>query len=418
MRPPLQIMTSLLSHANLEGTALSSLFFLAMLFYLMTAKFNEDRKLKMVFAIGFVVRCLIVVLDQSLLLFPYGWDDYYSTALILKSNILHGYPLLENITESMHVWSYALFSAFFYTIFGDHQILMRLINAFLSVLAAERLYHLSLELTDDHKISRIASTIMIFFPSFIVYGTLDMRDALLLFLSMDLLLRVIRFINDKKVIWTVFIIELLLTFFLRNQNIILFSGIFLTYLLILIVSKTNKARRLIYLSLITLVLAAVFIQLDRSNFFDLLLDYIKRDMRYRASFGGSSYLTHLDYTSWSDIFHWMPIRFVYFVFGPFPWMIGNIFMVYAFVEVLFFIFCCYLSLTRTARSTALQKPDVLYFLLCYAFIGLLGNAVIDSNFGTAIRHRLNYIFVFFILAAIPLAKQYRGIGRLINPEKS
>lgn len=414
MPRPLEIISLFLSYTNLEATALSLLFMLAILFYLLTFKFNDNRQLKTILAIGFVIRCVVAVLDQSLLLFPYGWDDYYSTALILKHNILHGYPLLENITESMHVWSYALFSSFFYIIFGDYQILMRLINAFLSVLAVERLYYISNELTGDHRVSRIAAAIMMFYPSFIVYGTLDMRDALLLFLSMDIILRLTRHINGKKIVWILFILELLITFALRNQNIVLFSGIILTYFIIVILRLANFRRKVLYLSAIGLALVLLFIFLDRVQFFDALLSYIKRDMRWRSSFGGSSYLTFIEYNTWADIFYWAPVRFIYFLFGPFPWMITNVFMIYAFLEVLFFLFCFFLSFTRHAYAVAGRKPKIYIFLLCYAFIGLLGNAIIDSNFGTAIRHRLNYIFIFFVLAAIVFAKSKINIHSILG----
>ena len=45
-----------------------------------------------------------------------------------------------------------------------------------------------------------------------------------------------------------------------------------------------------------------------------------------------------------------------------------------------------------------------YLVFSFALAGLLANAVVDSNFGTAVRHKLNYIILLFPFALMYLRK--------------
>jgi len=319
---------------------------------------------------------------------------------------LNGYPLFENVDVSIHVYSYALFSSLFYIFFGDHQIIMRLINAFLSVLAAERCYYISRELIDDHKSAKFATIIMLFYPSFIVYSILDMRDSLFIFLSVDALLRVTKFLNSHSYNWFVLTVEIIVLYILRTQNIYLFPAILLTYILLNTFLKIGLKKKIIVLFSVLVFTIILILVATKLQFTDILLDYINRDMRYRASFGGSSYLPDVEYQNWYDILRMAPVRLIYFLFGPFPWMINNSFMLFAFLETIYFTFLLLMATQKYAVKAYYQNHKIYLILFSYGLVGLILNSIIDSNFGTAIRHKLNYIFVFFIFAAISL-KNYQ-----------
>jgi hypothetical protein len=57
------------------------------------------------------------------------------------------------------------------------------------------------------------------------------------------------------------------------------------------------------------------------------------------------------------------------------------------------------AFSREARQLYSRHPRLYLFLFLFAAMGLFSSAVIDSNYGTAIRHKMNFIFIFFIFSA-------------------
>ncbi len=198
------------------------------------------------------------------------------------------------------------------------------------------------------------------------------------------------------------IVDIFLLLFLRTQYFYLLPAICITFLLFLGILNFKSIKLILFL-FTAFVFGLFFVNMLIAYDIDSsLLRYINNDMIFRASYGGSAYLTEIEYTSWIDILKLMPLRVLYFVFGPFPWMITNVFTGLAFLENLFFILLLIISFSKSFRNLWILKKKYFLFLLCYAIIGFIGNAIIDSNFGTAIRHKLCYIFVFFIFSSFEL----------------
>jgi hypothetical protein len=353
--------------------------------------------IRMILLLGFLARALIAVIDHHVILFPYPWDDYYSTAMIIKKNIVLGYPWLHNINTTIHIVSYSLASSFVYFLFGDHQILMRIINSFLAVLAGARIFKISNLLFKNQRAAYYSLIIFIFYPSIIVYTVIDMRDSLILFITVDGLYRIVGlFFRSSAKNKNLLVFEIFLLFFLRTQYIVLFSFILLLYIIIRLFT-VGKYRLLAWSLSLLIVLAAIYLLIN-AVYFQNLLGYINRDMKGRT-LGGSFYLEGIEYRTWVDVVRWTPLRMLHFLFGPFPWRITNSFMLLGFLESSFLLLLVLGSIKSFQLVTDLQSKKAIVVLVLFAVVGLAGNALIDSNYGTAIRHKINYIYVFIILAS-------------------
>ena len=137
-----------------------------------------------------------------------------------------------------------------------------------------------------------------------------------------------------------------------------------------------------------------FLNLEISNKF---LSYSTREMEWRSS-GGSAYLQSMRYDSWIDILRYIPVRFIHFTFGPFIWEIKNIFHLFAFLEAILIIMFFYYTLKTFSKYKNKYNFNLQILLLLFGFFGLISNAIIDSNYGTAIRHRMIYVPIFIIFA--------------------
>jgi hypothetical protein len=135
-----------------------------------------------------------------------------------------------------------------------------------------------------------------------------------------------------------------------------------------------------------------------------VFNYINATLYSRIE-GGAAYLQGFKYTSWLDVFKYLPLRFVYFTFGPLPWHIDNLFMLLSFFEVLFLSFFIILTLKFWMLKDKANFKYILLLLL-FGLLGLAANSLMDSNYGTAIRHRMNFVFVFLIFGSAYL-QQFR-----------
>lgn len=366
--------------------------------------YKQDNTLGLILFAGFVLRAVIAMLDEQFAILPYTWDDYFTTAVHIKDNFLTGYPLFNNINMSIHIKSYSTFSALWYVLLGNYEIVIRLVNSFLGVLVIERIFQICRNLQIETKSTYFVTALVAFWPSFILFNSLNMRDTLIIILSIDMVYRFLKQM-DRQSLWNLLIIALEFAFLavLRIQNIMVYLAVFATFIFITKILRYQMRRVFRPLPLM-FIGAAIFLLLKLSGTIDAVFQYISIEMAGR-SIGGSAYLVGQSYESWVDVIKYAPIRFVYFSFGPFPWQVRNAFMLISFVESVAFIILFFAAFKYIFQNE-LQRSDKVNFLIYFALIGLATNALIDSNFGTAIRHKMNYIVIFMIFA-VPYLRQLR-----------
>ena len=116
----------LLGTANALGTMLA----LACAITVLLLTPREEKALRGVVVAAFVVRAIVVLIDENMELLPYRWDDYHTHAILIKENILSGMSPFHGIHASLHVMSYSFFSSLVYLIVGNLEIAVRMLNAF------------------------------------------------------------------------------------------------------------------------------------------------------------------------------------------------------------------------------------------------------------------------------------------------
>jgi hypothetical protein len=386
----------MLLFVNIE-MALSALLIIILLLWVLLIDRNPS--VKRIVAISFIIRVAIALFEHYGALTSYGWDDYFTIAIQIKKNIQNGYPLFANINESIHGISYGVVCAYVYCLFGEHQIIMQILNCFLGAILADRVFNICFRLTSDEQSSIIASFITAFFPSFMMFCALDMRDAIIFYLTAEMLFRISEIMagSGLKNVWML-LFEIIALYFLRTQYLILFTLIFLVYFFIRSNFYKKLSLRILVISILSTLVWLGYKELQEYGFFPVLFRSVNADMAWRAA-GGSAYLSGVSYETWWDVLRWTPIRLLHFAFGPFPWTINNLFMMLAGIESFILVLLTLAAFSKKARLLYYKNQQLYLFLLLFAVMGLFSSAVIDSNYGTAIRHKMNFVFIFFILAA-------------------
>ena len=359
-----------------------------------------DKSLLYLLIISFILRLIVIAFDTHFHFLQYSWDvdNFNMTALKIKNNFINNVPIFHKTNVSLSVKSYSFFVSIFYYFLGEHQSIIRIINAFIGILTVAKIYQICLEIFDDIKTARLAAFLVSFFPAMIIFTSINMRDSLIFYLSMAIIFRFILFSKSKRrfLNFFFFALDLILLILLRNQYIFLFALIFIFYFLFIFLRKLqlSKIKFILFSTLLIVLFMFTFLNLEISNKF---LSYSTREMEWRSS-GGSAYLQSMRYDSWIDILRYIPVRFIHFTFGPFIWEIKNIFHLFAFLEAILIIMFFYYTLKTFSKYKNKYNFNLQILLLLFGFFGLISNAIIDSNYGTAIRHRMIYVPIFIIFA--------------------
>ncbi len=365
--------------------------------------FKNRDKIYLIMLAGFVLRLLFILLDNNFDFLPYDWDttEYHLIAMQIKENILAGNNIFSNVSTSISYRSYSFFSAILYLIFGSHEIVIRIFNAFLGILIAKKVYDIVLLTKLNDKIATYVAFLVTFWPSFFLFTSINMRESLIIFITCDLIIRYIKLYSKKEYHFIILAVDFILLALLRKQNLPLYLFIIILHFLFEQFRKKSKRFKLTAGLIIVILIFCGIIIID-SNLDLLSFKYFAAQMEARTR-GGSAYLEWMEYDSIIDIFKYLPLRFLYFTFGPFIWDIENLFMFFVFLQSSVLIVLSLLT-AKYFYDSGFKANREMIFLLMFMLIGLAANSLIDANYGTSFRHRMPYIIPLFIFSSVYLKR--------------
>jgi hypothetical protein len=321
-----------------------------------------------------------------------------------KNNILAFRPIFYNISESTSVKSYSLFVSLVYLFFGSLEINIRIINAFIGIYIAKKAYDITLISGLNKNAANWVLYLLSFWPSFILYTSINMRDPLIIFLTLNLIKRFFLLSKQKIVNTTILALNLFFITYLRKQNLPLLILIFISYFIFKKIIKKNSFYKILAFILLIIFIIGVFYVINTNMFNYLSFKYIENEMEGRTR-GGSAYLEWINYNSFFDILRFLPLRIAYFLFGPFVWdlKINSVFILFSFIESFIFLGLFIFGFKNILDKRNLYNNKLL-FLLIFLVIGSAGYASITANYGTAIRHKMTFMVIMFIFISQSLAK--------------
>ena len=339
--------------------------------------------------------------------FPYTWDEqrYHDLAVGVAdywSGIAPSLPIQAGSPDI----AYSAVSAFFYTIFGAHTLTMRVVNSFFGALVVVYVYRIGKHVFEHEVIATRAALAVCLVPSYVLFTSLHMRDSSIWLLTMVLVRHLLRWLSNHRFaeLFPVFLSAALICA-LRPANLPLLAAVVLPFLGFGYLSRyRNSFLGLPFAAcVVPLFLVAVLYYSIRHEFagFQLLsLDYLSAEMQWRSSVGSSTYLPGTGYSDWGQVLTSLPARLIHFTFGPFLWGVENASQLLSALESCLFIAMSIAAVKRLWSSRRwIENPELILFLCWFAFMGLAANAIADSNYGTAIRHRMPYSWVLVLLFA-------------------
>lgn len=354
--------------------------------------------------LAFFIRILYVFAYDLFPFLPYQPDaDMYNyEAQRIWENIQRGLPIYYDIRHSLSIQSYSFFLSIIYGVFGFIPMLAQFINVFISLFSVILIYKIVMEVFENESIATLASILILFYPSFIAFTSFILRDALMMFLMVSLLFVFVRLYKGNSRIRNVFFFLIILALIgaLRNQNLYLYSVFFLSFVLYLILKSSRPKWMKITILFFLISGLVAFLSFNQEMFFSVLT-YPFRAQPLRVE-GGSAYLTEMQYDSLLNTLIALPIRFIYFTYGPFLWLVYSPSMVLSAVEGMIILVSTWLTWHYFRRKKLVINHKLQVLLISFCITGLMANAMVDSNFGTAVRHRVDYVIFLLIFASASL----------------
>ncbi|MDJ1431978.1 hypothetical protein [Halostagnicola sp. A-GB9-2] len=321
---------------------------------------------------------------------PYNWDigSFHSAGVDLIQGSLP--------TASTTVTSFGTFQGLLYVAFGVNTTVVSIANSFIAVLIPIPVVYLASKLYGDILTStRGLVALVLFLPLPFFFLTIPMRDALSTFTVLCTLALIVHVLSTRDVLMGLPLACLLaVTYLLRPEwGMVLFLGFLAGATIVLYNTFEIQTSYPTLLATGGLLGGLGFVLFAE---FMYSFDRVNAELSYRSS-GGAVYLEGMQYSSWLDFLVAAPGRAIYFQFAPFPMHIETVYHALAFISTVYIV----VFVISAARSLYVCETDevVLVILLVVYLAGITGYGLINSNFGTNVRHRIPFTFLLLVFAA-------------------
>lgn len=337
--------------------------------------------------------CVALLLHASFALLvpalPWVWDigQFHGAAL----DVLAGNPLRESET----VASFAGFQALVYATFGRNVIVLSVINGLLAVLVAVPACDIARHLYPKMESTTGLATVVLFLPLPFMMLTIPMRDALGVLCFFLVLAATVRLLVTGRWLPVVLAAPLLGMLQLIRPELVVISLAGVGSAIAVELLSGFIGRRPSFRSLVAVGVPTGLCVLPVVGPY-LPVDGLTGRVTFRAQ-DDSAYLQGVTYETYHDVVLTAPVRALYFQFAPFPGQISDTFDVFAVAMLPLLVIIAVAAIRSGARC---ERPLVpLVFLMTVYLLGIVGYGLVDSNYGTTIRHRIPFTFLLCVFAA-------------------
>lgn len=396
-----------------RGTDLFGLFFLIIYcFIFMAILFKiKDPVLRNILIIAFALRTGLALFHAFISPLPDGGADAISFERVGWDYVQAWSMGLEANSHSA-AYIYSKVIGVIYFISGRIPLLVQFVNVVLGVFIVYYVYKIIIELGATKRSAQIGSVITALFPTLCLYSAITLRENFISFFAIVSVFYFFKWLNSgtvsKLVLAAAF---LLLSSALFGAMIVI--GIVYAIFFIFYKAKIKKWR-LISISKQTF-LGIFIVTLGIILFGFFLINKIPSDLSLVfspdfmggkvtiAARGSAAYLVGFTPNSILDIIMQSPVRMVYFLFAPFPWMISSPGQILGLIDALLYLVLVFYSIRGLKYIKKYNNPAfwaVTLMLLIITVTFAWGT----SNFGTAIRHRQKIVWLIIAVSSLGITE--------------
>lgn len=306
------------------------------------------------------------------------------------------YWLVRYTSFTSSGWGIYYFVGAVYAAIGRNPLAMQLLCAAIGAVTCVVVYSICRMIYPEQRVARIASLMIAFSPSMILWSSQFLRDApIVLFLCLCTFyaLRLRERVDALNL--AMLFLSLFGLYALRHYAAyILFVAIAGSLIL---AAREITPWRVLQGGLLVLGIGFAFTYFGASEVLTTKLDlqFIQSGREWSARVSESGFGGDVDITDARSAIGFLPIGILYVLFAPFPWMITNLRQLITLPELI--VWWALTPVMISGLWHAMKKHLRESFVIVIFTIGLtLVYALYQSNVGTAYRHR-SQLYVFFVL---------------------
>lgn len=383
--------------------------------------------------VGFILRASVVLLNHEFPFFePKGAELVYHNTIKLISDSLRS-ASLSLYTDSIytdsqgHQWIgttrnrfgvhdkvFVVLQVFFYSVFGSELIIGKLVNALLGSVAIYNIYRITKLIFNKERTAIVAALIVAIWPSYVYMHGVLQRDPLIFLLATQFIYLGLAWLKEGKMTTALFLVAVVIMLgSIRTAYIPMLIFTLIVPTLINIRRRRKGKIQLLskpaYLMLGFMFIfgffyigqTGKFVRLGESTP-PLSPEYFQTYYEHRQH-GGSTYLTGLKYNSWADIIKYSPIRTIYFLYVPLPWMVHKTEALFASIDAMLLLLLSFPALIGIKEGLKTNR-SMTFFVLAFFLVGITASGLITSNAGAALRYRMPFIFIIMIFSSYVISR--------------
>lgn len=336
------------------------------------------------------------VVNASSLWLSFGPDSIHwellGQALLDRSNGLYVVPELDRAIDQHYL--FVLLNSAAITVFGSARYPIAFLNAVAGTGAAVLVGRYAQQLYGS-RVARDATLVALYFPSLILWSTLNLREVWSLGAILLVLISAQRVKSRFAPLSLAVLFGSLGALYLLRPYLVALLGAALLGAL-----PITTPRRIPYamvaLALIAAVMTAYGPEVGSSVTFsvDSLEDL--HYLRQGLSYGGSAFSQDTDTRTLAGTLAYLPLGVARFLFSPFPWSVRSLTQLTALPESVFVLVMAF-GATRQAIRDGLERPSHLSVPIMAFLIISCAYGLVSGNEGTAFRHRAQVLPILIIL---------------------
>jgi len=308
---------------------------------------------------------------------------------------------------------YAGWIAVFYVFFDRIVFIPKLINVYFTLLAIYYLYQTVMLAFDYRKAARVGALIMALLPTLNAYAAVLLRESMIIFVCLFSFYLLLKWIKEARFLYMIYALALLAFGGIFHGAIFLLIWVHLFFVLFYNPQEKRFGLKLAHLlpSLVIIALSMwVYTDiLDYSvpaNITDIFTPEFFRGQVEGKTTGRASYLLDMVPYTYFDLFWQTPIRVIYFMFMPFPWLIENLTDLFGFVDVaLYAVLIIFFVIGAFKVWKKNREAVIIMFLAAVTLVVMFSWGT--TNYGTAWRHRQKVAPFLATIAAVGISSSKR-----------
>jgi len=396
-----------------RGTDLFGLFFLIICcFIFITILFRvKDSVLRNILIIAFALRTGLALFNAFISKLPDSGADAVSFERV-GWEYTQAWNMGLEVSSRSAAYIYSKIIGVIYLISGRVPLLAQFVNVILGVSIVYYVYKIIIELGATKRSAQIGSVITALFPTLCLYSAITMRENFISFFAIISVFYFFKWLNSGTVSKLVLAVAFLLLSSALHGAMILI-GIMYAIFFIFYKAKIKKWRLVskqtffgIFIVILVIILFSSFLMNKLPGDLSLVFspDYMGNRVTISAR-GNTAYLVGFTPNSILDIIIQTPVRMVYFLFAPFPWMISSPGQILGLIDALLCLVLVFYLIGGLKYLKKYNNP-AFWAVTLTLLIMIVTFAWGTSNFGTAIRHRQKIVWLIIAVSSLGITKSW------------